>query len=238
MSIDSLWLDNYDHATEELTPCRKLGYKEGDIFEVVGGEQFILGERVVLELDDGTTVPKFTCVDRDLRSYEYCENVKKIEDADKRDTIIEELQTQTKELIDLTNSMKEHGPIEWRDRIREIAVQMDQLQEERENLLNKLENEGFLLLDFHGYSADSSASEEKHIHFEDMSDWRNWKVGDFIELLAAAGYSAAGSVCQVLELEDDEYEGEMPALVDGPANSEWPNISIMKWHSRPTSKAI
>lgn len=215
---------------EELTPCQKLGYKEGDIFEVVDGGRFIPGERISLDGDDGTGVPKFTCVDRDFWHYEYLENVKKLEDVDKRNSLVEELQTQTKELIDLTNSMKEHGPIEWRDRIREIAVQMDQLQEERESLIKKLEDEGFSLIENINKSLENL--KEKHEQLEDMSDWRNWKVGDFVEVLSDQG----SVLCEILELEDDGYERAFPVFVKNNVVGahEWPNISNMKWHSCPT----
>lgn len=131
--------------------------------------------------------------------------------------------------------MKEHGPIEWRNRIREISLQMSQLQEERENLINKLEAEGFLLIEEVNNSLEKL--EAKHIYvIEDMSDWRNWQVGDFIELIQGQ-YLPAGSICPVIELEDKDYEGNMPALIFCDNIGEWPSKDNMKWHSRPTKQS-
>lgn len=58
------------------------------------------------------------------------------------------------------------GPFEWRDRITEINASVEALEEERASLLQRLEAEGFRLIDRDVQSV------------EDMSDWRNWKVGD------------------------------------------------------------
>jgi len=56
--------------------------------------------------------------------------------------------------------------LQWRDRITEIDSTTQALTAERAELVQKLASEGFALI---GRMADP---------VEDMSDWRNWKVGD------------------------------------------------------------
>ena len=43
-----------------MTPCEELGYKVGDVFEVIGGAQFKSGSIVSLTKDDGSDCPAFT----------------------------------------------------------------------------------------------------------------------------------------------------------------------------------
>lgn len=68
------------------------------------------------------------------------------------------------------------GPTGWRDRITEIDATTKALATERAELVQKLASEGFALI---GRINDLlTEAAQKH---EDMSDWRNWKVGDFVE---------------------------------------------------------
>lgn len=63
------------------------------------------------------------------------------------------------------------GPIQWRDRIREIDSTVESLEEERVSLVQKLEAEGFRLID----PVKAEVETEAVLPAEDMSDWRNWK---------------------------------------------------------------
>ena len=68
------------------------------------------------------------------------------------------------------------GPLQWRDRITEIDRTVEALEEERVALVQRLEGEGFRLIE--RINAGIADSMQAH---EDMSGWRNWKVGDFVE---------------------------------------------------------
>jgi len=64
------------------------------------------------------------------------------------------------------------GPVQWRDRIREIDTTFEAMTAERAELVSKLAGEGFALI--------AVAAEP----VEDMGDWRNWKVGDILEVVS------------------------------------------------------
>lgn len=79
------------------------------------------------------------------------------------------------------------GPLQWRDRIAEIDTDvkfeedrhnanMACMAQERAELVQKLASEGFALIGRINDLLTDAA--QKH---EDMSDWRNWKVGDIVE---------------------------------------------------------
>lgn len=79
------------------------------------------------------------------------------------------------------------GPIEWRDRIRQIDAEeskrneehrkaIEALEEERLSLVQKLESEGFKLIE------DKPACDG--FPAEDMSDPDNWRTGDLIEIVS------------------------------------------------------
>jgi len=73
----------------------------------------------------------------------------------------------------------EHGPLQWRDRINEIDFTVKALAGERASLVLKLADEGLQLIE--GASAPVKP-------VEDMSDWRNWKVGDVLEMIGAKNW--------------------------------------------------
>ena len=68
------------------------------------------------------------------------------------------------------------SPLKWRDEIIELEAYEEEFRREREKLIRKLESEGFKLIDHM-----TPVYGEQII---DMSDWRNWKVGDIIEVVA------------------------------------------------------
>jgi len=67
------------------------------------------------------------------------------------------------------NRAPQANPLAWRDRIQEIDIVVQVLEEERLSLVQSLEAEGFALTD------------AKREPAEDMTDWRNWKDGDLVE---------------------------------------------------------
>ena len=110
-----------------------------------------------------------------------------------------------------------------RDRIWRIEEELMKLQEEKDLLVGALKDEGFILV------TNTLMENEVNTPAEDMSDWRNWEVGDKVEMLSAGVSLSKGSIYPITDLEDGrEYFGILPVEVDG----EWPLISTVRWHSR------
>lgn len=119
-------------------------------------------------------------------------------------------------------------PLQWRDRIIEIDAEskaeaerhnavMTALDSERAELVQKLASVGLALI------------ERKAGPVEDMSDWRNWKVGDLVVVLDSGGWkNPEGSIISVTGSEGD---GVMPII----AGDIWYRPEMLKWHSRPTN---
>ena len=74
-----------------------------------------------------------------------------------RSGIVDQLQEQCAGLVESAESLKEAGPLEWRDRIRELDTQraeveatyqrqISEIAQERESLVQKLAGEGFSLI--------------------------------------------------------------------------------------------
>lgn len=68
------------------------------------------------------------------------------------------------------------SPLKWRDEIIELEACEEEFRREREKLIRKLESEGFKLID---HMAPVYGDQ-----IIDMSDCRNWKTGDVIEIVA------------------------------------------------------
>jgi len=113
------------------------------------------------------------------------------------------------------------GPLQWRDRITEIDATTQALTTERAELVQKLAIEGFALI---GRVVEPG---------EDMSDWRNWKVGDVVEYVGKndSSFYIAGvhyvveSISQDFYYLDDESDG----------HHKWTHCREFKWHSRPSA---
>lgn len=120
------------------------------------------------------------------------------------------------------------GPIQWRDRITEIDATTNALTTERADLVQKLASEGFALI---GWVVEP---------VEDMSDWRNWKVGDLLEMVKSGEWE---------EMTNGKlYEFAVPknrdnfAVIDDCGEIRSFNIGLnnsvscdFKWHSRPSA---
>lgn len=114
------------------------------------------------------------------------------------------------------------GPLQWRDRVTEIDRTVEALEEERASLIQKLADEGFKLI------------KREAVELPDMSDWRNWREGDFIVCTEqhGSGFKKGNiyeiseivrSVCNAIKVVSDE---------NGQKNGWQPRF--FKWHSRPT----
>lgn len=113
------------------------------------------------------------------------------------------------------------GPLQWRDRITEIDREVESLEEERASLIQKLADEGLQLLRDFAIKALESAGQP------DMSDWRNWREGDMVEIIDDGGCAnPVGSVFAIYRKDNSE----MPFFVNGI----WYRPEMLKFHSRPT----
>ena len=129
----------------------------------------------------------------------------------------------------------EHGPLQWRDRITTIDFDIHSLTTERAELVQKLASEGFALIERINELLTDAA--QKH---EDMSDWRNWKAGDLLEMVKAGEWEEMtnGKLYKfaVPENRDNfaviDDDGELRSFNIGLNN----NVSCdFKWHSRPSA---
>lgn len=127
----------------------------------------------------------------------------------------------------------ERGPIQWRDRITEIDATTQALTTERAELVQKLASEGFALIGRINELLTDAA--QKH---EDMGDFRNWKVGDLVQVIDPESSGLlAGKAYPISELEEeieeeDEIHGLPCLLADGDT---WLYAKNMRWHSRPSA---
>lgn len=88
------------------------------------------------------------------------------------------------------------SPFKWRDEIIELEAYEEEFRREREKLIRKLESEGFKLIDHM-----TPVYGEQII---DMSDWRNWQVGDVFVTDGRSEYYTKGKEYVVKSLVDDE----------------------------------
>lgn len=116
----------------------------------------------------------------------------------------------------------EQGPLQWRDRITEIDATTHALTNERAELVQKLASEGFALI---GRVVDP---------VEDMSDWRNWKVGDLIECTGKSGGYSPGSIYTVKSINHDR--GVVHTVTDdsGSITNGWGG-NMFIWKCRPSA---
>lgn len=121
------------------------------------------------------------------------------------------------------------GPLKWRDRIAEIDVEVQARTVERAELVQKLASEGFALI---GRVVEP---------VEDMSDWRNWKTGDLLEMVKASDWDAMvnGGLYEMKTPKD----GHNFAVINDNGNlksfslDRVNNVTIdFKWHSRPSAQ--
>lgn len=142
------------------------------------------------------------------------------------------------------------GPIQWRDRIESLKDERQRLdadyqsrvsenESEIADLTSKLAAEGFALIGRISAKLDDLDAALPN-HEADMSDWRNWKVGDSIVMLETIGETAEKDQVMIItwiDLECDLNVDDQPIRVvpefdryDG----WWPLVDSMKWHSRPS----
>lgn len=117
-----------------------------------------------------------------------------------------------------------------RDRITEIDATTQALTAERADLVQKLASDGFALIGRINELLAEAA--QKH---EDMSDWRNWKVGDFVECVSHnERWSAKFAIGSVNVIKEIITDSDVP--VDLTINiGYYVSPFDFKWHSRPSA---
>lgn len=119
------------------------------------------------------------------------------------------------------------GPLQWRDRIREIDREQDKAEAvhkaateardaERADLVAKLKAEGLALV---------------QAQQEDMSNPANWKAGDMVECLCTTEEPefTAGKLYEI-----DYMESNWCNVIDDVGDENALHPSFFKWHSRPS----
>lgn len=92
------------------------------------------------------------------------------------------------------------SPLKWRDEIIELEAYEEEFRRKRENLIRKLESEGFKLIDHM-----APVYGEQII---DMSDWRNWKTGDIV--LISNDPDIKDGEYKITRTEEYDYDGDLP----------------------------
>jgi hypothetical protein len=149
-----------------------------------------------------------------------------------RSGIVDQLQEQCAGLAKSAESLKEAGPIEWRDRIRELDTQraeveatdqrqVSKITQERESLVQKLAGEGLALVEVVVQPV------------EDMSDWRNWKYGDV--LLCEGSQSSHYTSGHLYTFICISPSGSARTVTDNRGVENGLAPQFFKWHSRPAT---
>lgn len=127
-------------------------------------------------------------------------------------------------------------PFKWRDEVTELNAYIEKYTRERDALIERLASEGFALIP----PVVSVMSEFSGV---DMSDWRNWKAGDVVEVILDNDSDLPiGERYVVKEIESPDYEFGMPVCVltgSDPFNYQWAGDSegedrlVFKFVRRP-----
>jgi hypothetical protein len=150
-----------------------------------------------------------------------------------RSEIVDQLQEQCAGLVESAESLKEAGPLEWRDRIRELDTQraevesgyqrqISEIAQERESLVQKLAGEGLALVEVVVQPVG------------DISDPANWRKGDLITFVEEVSDRCFTTGKQYIFEELDGY-GTVGVLADDEGDENGWAVEFFKWHSRPAS---
>ena len=121
------------------------------------------------------------------------------------------------------------GPLQWRDRIYELDTQRAELEATYQRQIGEIDGERLELVG--KLKAEGLALVEVVQPVEDMSDWRNWKAGDFLECV-----DISDKHCAAIQLgELYQYKGFGDVIDDDGDEQAYPvkHGKCFKWHSRP-----
>ena len=121
-----------------------------------------------------------------------------------------------------------------RDRITEIDATTQALTAERAELVQKLASEGFALIG----RINDMLTDAAHKH-EDMSDWRNWREGDLVEI-EREKHGHCFQSGDIVKIDSIGYDNSVEDCrfkcyaLDG-SDFWFVGESECKWHSRPSA---
>lgn len=127
------------------------------------------------------------------------------------------------------------GPLQWRDRIKEIDATVVALEDERSALIQRLADEGLALLRVDGKPMPSEPIKaEDSAQGEDMSDPAKWKVGDIITFTGVSDECFTnGCQYELLAYEAKAINAVTVKEDDEGDENGWREY-YFKWHSRPS----
>lgn len=118
------------------------------------------------------------------------------------------------------------GPIKWRDTIIHCQAIIEDCEREIQRNVDLLDAEGLMM------QTDSKKAMQHYAPDVDMSDWRNWKIGDEVEVILDNDADLpVGSKYPIKEIESQDYAYGMPVCVStgpGAADYQWPEDSEHK----------
>jgi len=212
-----------------MTPCEKRGWKVGDRFVAKkGSTTFSHGSLIQLDRDDGTAAPLFALIEgrceynnatgRKPGAYEELQNVRPISN------------NPFHKLAKAAKSAKKTD--------KELAKHNAQLPEgleivRKSGVIEIDAGDMVSIKDGRVYKYEAGASRPKDT-YEDMSDWRNWRVGDLVEATKNCHSSLTTGKLYLIEsisggfvrVKTDGYRG-----LDG--FGEYRGGHHLKFHSRP-----
>lgn len=101
-------------------------------------------------------------------------------------------------------------PFKWRDEVTELNAYIEKFTRERDDLIERLASEGFALI-------PPVVSVFSELVGVDMGDWRNWKEGDVIKVIANKGGHEfeTGDEVIVIKIDDKDTTYRIEARKDG-----------------------
>jgi hypothetical protein len=115
------------------------------------------------------------------------------------------------------------GPIKWRDTIIHCQAIIEDCEREIERNVQLLDAEGLMM------QTDSKKAMQDYATDVDMSDWRNWKVGDIVSVINDCDINDGEYA--ILEVEEAGYDADMPIRI----SHGWPDMdcATIKFVRRP-----
>lgn len=139
--------------------------------------------------------------------------------------------------IDATDANKEidsfvakwgqiESPLKWRDAIIHCQAIIEDCEREIQRNVNLLDAEGLMM------QKDSKKAMQHYQTDIDMSDWRNWQIGD--RVCAIKNFDDAGIGDELIITRLDHADEEQPIGVStGSSATYWPEINWVKFVRRP-----
>ena len=139
--------------------------------------------------------------------------------------------------IDATDANKEidslvakwgqiESPLKWRDAIIHCQAIIEDCERDIQRNVNLLDAEGLMM------QKDSKKAMQHYAPDVDMSDWRNWQIGDLV--CATKNFDDADIGDELIITRLDHADEEQPiGMSTGSSATYWPEMNWVKFVSRP-----